>query len=240
MTPLSFRERQRPRDPSFKQGSLASLEMTAAEAVSVILVFVSAASAQPATWPLVEAPGHFVFPLPPSLELAEGSFRSVVDNEQEYLIVADEDFSVIAQPASYRRDTEPFRMPGATILVRIEQGETGAYAELGADLSMPAEDLDQLDNDLRTGFIQEGEARGELSEVDWAGTEVVQIVGTQAIRFRYAADVGSSSDRMAVNTYLVQNNDSMYYITLSYLLEEQRKWVGDLETAVEAIRFERR
>lgn len=210
------------------------------EAVCILVVFASVASAQPADWPLVEAPGHFVFPLPPSMELAEGSFRSVVDSDQKYLIVAGEDFSVIAQPASYRRDAEPFRMPGATILVRIEQGETGAYAELGADLSMPAEELEQLDNDLRTGFIQEGEARGELSDVDWEGTEVVQLEGTQAIRFRYTAAVGPTSDRMAVNTYLVQNNDSIYYVTLSYLVEEQAKWVEDLTTAMGAIRFEHR
>lgn len=215
--------------------------MTSRLAVVFVALIASPGLAQPADWPIVVSKGHFVLPLPLSLELAEGTFQPVKDEGREFLMVSDEDFSVVSQPKGYRRsDTGSGGIPGATILIRIESGEPGTYAELGADLSMPSDELQQLDTELRTGFIQEGEARGELSDVDWAGTEVVQLEGTQAIRFRYTANVEPSSSRMAVNTYLVQNNDSMYYISLSYLAEEQAMWVEDLTTAMGAMRFEAR
>jgi len=186
---------------------------------------------------MVVSEGHFVFPLPLSLELAEGSFQSNMEEGREYLIVASKDFAVVAQPKGYRQDAEPFRMPSGTILVRIENSGPGSYAQLGANLSMPREELEKLNADLQAKFVEEGEARGELRNVDWAGTDVVQIEGTQAIRFRYSGDVGPQSDRMVVNTYLVQNNDCIYYITLSYLLEDQKMWAGDLTMTMEQMRF---
>jgi hypothetical protein len=39
---------------------------------------------------------------------------------------------------------------------------------------------------------------------------------------------------------MIQNYDSMYYVTATYLLKQQEKWTEDLKTALAAMRFEAR
>jgi hypothetical protein len=215
--------------------------MTPLYSFLAISLIATSAVAQPSEWPVVVAEGHFVFPLPPSLELAQGTYRSSVEEEREFLNVSRSDFAVMAQPKGFHEsETADLQLRPAAIIVRIEQAEPGAYAQLGADLAIPPDEMKQLDADLRSGFVGEGEARGELSNVDWGGTDVVLLEGAQAIRLRYTGDVGGKDHRMVVNIYLVQNNDSMYYITLSYLVAEQKKWMADLTVAMEQMRFSER
>ncbi len=205
-----------------------------------VLVIAATSFAQSADWPLVVVEGHFTLPLPPSMELMEGTFESTTKDGREHLLVTTEDLSVWAQPKGINASEGLGEQRSAGIVVNTEQGAAGDYMPLGADMSLSAEELQKLDEDLHSGFVQSGEESGEVTGINWTGTDVVQLEGTQAIRLRYSAKMGPSKADFVVNTYMIQNYDSMYYVTATYLLKQQEKWTEDLKTALAAMRFETR
>lgn len=195
----------------------------------------------PADWPLVVVKGHLTFPLPPSMELEDGTFESTSENGREYLTITTEDLDVWAQPKGLNTlgdKANDARTAG--IVIKTERGAAGAYQPLGADVSMTKEQLDKLNQDLYEGFVRSGEESGQMTDLSWGGADVVQLEGTQAIRLRYQARMGPAKTLFVVNTYMVQNYDTMYYVTATYTVDEQEKWTGDLETALNALRFEAR
>ena len=190
---------------------------------------------------LVTAEDHFTLTIPPSLELDAGTFRTVEADGRELFVVDVPEGTVTVQPAGTNELGESSDdPPAAAILIVTEIGEPGAYAALGADLSMSEEELEQLDAQLSAGFTAEAERRGDMHDISWAGTQIVQLPQTQAIRMRFTGKESSSGTDLVVNMYLIQNYDSMYYMTVTYLVSQQDAWLADLEEAVSSLRFESR
>lgn len=209
--------------------------------LGILAGFTTTAAAQPDEWPLVVVEGHFTFPLPPTLELAEGTFESATRNGHEVLVITAKDLGVWAQPKGLNDlGEDAARARTAGIVINTERGAAGDYWPLGADMSMTTDELHQLDERLHTQFAKSGGETGQITDLSWGGTDVVQIEGTQAIRLRYTAKMGPAGLSFAVNTYMVQNYDSMYYVTATYTLDEKAKWMADLETALNGLRFETR
>jgi len=196
---------------------------------------------QSVDWPIVVANEHFALRLPASLQLAEGTFASAEEDGQQYLIVSPGRYAVRAQPTGLsEEDAAPGVAREASLVVDIQEGAEGDFNKLGDVLAFSDDELEALNSELRTGFVGEAEREGLISLERWGGTGIAELEQTPAVHVSYIIGIPGSDSDTAIDMYMVYNNDSMYYITLSYMANQAAAWKNDLLAALESMRFERR
>ena len=207
--------------------------------LSCLMCFAAApeAFAQSSEGESVVLPGHFMFSLPEAFELDVAPIdTAVVAGEESLILNADSPQVMLVAAGTSEAAKTAGVLPEATFLMVPQVSEPGSFAELGADLGMSDQEIVDLDAQLRAGFVAEANAQGDMTVTEWDGTQVVNLGPIQAIRFRFSG-VARGEKHVIVNVYMIQNNDTMYYLTLTALYEVFESWVPSFNSVLSSLAF---
>ena len=92
--------------------------------------------------------------------------------------------------------------------------------------------------------IQQGAALStstgmKMTILSWQPAKIVRINGVDAFRTTYTRSMNDAPPVM-VNMYMIQNNDCMHTITISYRVAEKGMWATDLGKVIDTFRFKKR
>lgn len=210
----------------------------------LVLVLCQPSLAQNQVWQTVSIPGICIYQLPPSVEIQSGTYKECSDKIAGLILkIETSPDRVIAQPKGINDFQLQALAHYCRVIVETDRGRCGEYESLGSPLAVSEEELRGIDSTLKRQMQQTAAistAKGMKMELlSWQLTKVVKVNGVDALKITYTRSMNDGPPAI-VNMYLVQNNDCMHRITISYRLSEKKLWANDLEKVIYTFRFTRR
>ena len=191
-------------------------------------------------WPVVIAPGHVALVIPPAFEVDTSAFDHSRKDDRDVYHLLDGHSTIRTGARDEEKSSDEAALRSANFIIDIQTGEPGSYLPLGAEYGLSPEALNQLDEEMRVGFTERAMQEGDLTDVEWDGTTVLQLHFGQALNMRLSGKAGEGEAVYKINIYIVQNNDAIYYITISYLDSEADQWIPQVTKSLESIQFQPR
>ena len=79
----------------------------------------------------------------------------------------------------------------------------------------------------------------KMEILSWLPAEITKFNGVNAIKMTYSRSMKNKPPAI-VNIYLIQNNDCMHTITISYRTTEEHLWANDLGKVIDTFKFNKR
>ena len=79
----------------------------------------------------------------------------------------------------------------------------------------------------------------KMTVTSWQPAKVVRVNGVDALRTTYTRRMNDAPP-VLVNMFMIQNNDRMHRITVSYRVAETEKWARDLDKVADTFKFVKR
>lgn len=212
--------------------------------VSVLLASVLATQAQDTTWETVSIPGICTFQIPPTVEIQKGTYKRIVDQFKKMVLeISESPDRVVAQPKGIN-DFDPTALKKyCRIIVETERGTKGDYAKLDEPLLVSEAELKELDKEFKNQFEQHAamwNAKGvKWTILSWQPVKITRVNGVNALVITYTRSINDAPS-VLVRVYMIQNNDIMHSIAISYRESEKEIWADDLERVINTFKFEKR
>jgi hypothetical protein len=199
--------------------------------------------AQDETWQTVSIPGICTYQIPPTVEIQKGMYKEMMTQARQILEISTSPDHVVAQPKGIN-DFDPIALKRyCRIIVESEKGAKGEYLKLGNRLIASAEELREIDKIFKSGAQQQMAqltSRGMKSAlVSWQPTKIVRINGVDAFLTTYTRIVNDDAPAL-VRMYMIQNNDAMHTIIISYREAASYLWADDLNRVIGTFKFIKR
>ena len=212
--------------------------------VSFLILTVSL-NASTANWQTVSMPNICTFKIPSSMEIQSGVIKKFSDKlYKEILELPIDPNRVIAQQKHLNKANKKAFKSYARIIVDTEYGRKGDYEKISTQYTASKFELRELNGIFRQEVETEFEninAKGKMimQLLSWYPTKLVQINGVSMIHIRYSRTVNNGPE-VLVNMYIVQNNDRMHRITISYRLQNTKLYKNDLAKVINTFKFNMR
>ena len=210
----------------------------------VLLAGVLTTQAQETTWETVSIPGLCTFQIPPTVEIQKGTYKRITDQFQKMILEIDKSPDcVVAQPKGIN-DFDPVALKKyCRIIVEIERGTKGDYARLDEPLLVSEAELKELDEEFKNQLEQQTamlNAKGvKMTILSWQPFKIIHVNGVYALVYTYTRSINDAPS-VLVQVYIIQNNDVMHTIAISYRESEKDIWADDLGKVINTFKFEKR
>lgn len=195
-------------------------------------------------WQTVSMPNVGTFQIPPSMEIQAGTYKEISDDIQRKIqIPFNEDRVVIQQKRLNEFNKKAFQSY-TRILVETDYGQPGEYENIAIQIKASKVELQELDNIFRKEVEESFHKVNSTSTMtmkllSWTPVSIVQINGVSMIKLRYTRSVNNAPAAL-VNLFVVQNNDRMHRITVSYRQVDANLWKNDLDKVIYTFKFNRK
>jgi len=220
------------------------MKMTITTILCALILGVIAVHAQDATWDTVSIPGICTYQIPPTVEIQKGTYKRFSDQFQKTILEIDiSSDRVVAQPKGIN-DFDPVALKRyCRIIVKTKRGSKGDYSHLDEPLAISAAELGELDKELKNQMHQaaaQSTLKGmKMTILSWQPAKVVRVNGVDALVITYTRSMNDVPSAL-VRMYMIQNNDAMHEITISYSESEKNLWGEDLNKVIETFKFKKR
>ena len=194
-----------------------------------------------ATWETVSIPGLCTYQIPPTVEIQAGTYKRMSDEFRRVLweISVSPD-RVVAQPKGINEFDLAALDRYCRIIVETDRGTPGDYLALDEPLALSRAELQEFDDEVRNALEQaatRAAAMGmKMALLSWQPTRIVRMNDVDALMTTYSRSMNDAPP-VLVRTYIVQNNDVMHTITVSYRESERELWADDLDAVITTFRF---
>lgn len=195
-------------------------------------------------WQTVLIPNVGTFQIPPSMEIQAGTYKEISDNFQRKIqIPFNEDRVVIQQKRLNEYNKKAFQSY-TRILVETDYGQPGEYENITTHINASPQELQALDTTFRKEMEESFSKISSTGTMTmkllvWTPVSIVQIKGVSMIKLQYTRSVNGAPSAL-VNLYVVQNNDRMHRITVSYRQSDANLWKNDLDKVIYTFKFNRK
>lgn len=210
----------------------------------LIFLFSTQLMASANIWQTVSIPMVCTFQIPPSMEIQKGLYKEISNTiNRKMQISFDEDRVIIQQKHLNEHDKKAFQNY-ARIIVETDYGQAGEYGNIDTRIKASKVELQELDNIFRKEmekslFKINSTTAMNMKIISWTPLKIVQINGVSMIKIQYTRSVKGGPEAL-VNMFVIQNNDRMHRITVSYRLSEANKWKNDLDKVIYTFKFIRK
>ncbi len=221
------------------------MRLTTAAIVILCLACLSQpAVAQGQLWQNVSIPEICSYQIPPTVEIQKGTYKQI--NEKflgKMLEIAISPDCVVAQPKGINSFDPQALKRYCRIIVETERGACGEYEALDAPFTVSPAELREVDAMLKQQMKQTAAlstAKGmKMKLLSWQPAKIVNVNGATALRTTYTRSMNDAPP-VLVNMYMIQNNDRMHTITISYRVAEKNIWAADLGKVINTFKFKKR
>lgn len=212
----------------------------------LLLIFLLAVQsfASISNWHTISMPTVGTFQIPQSMEIQAGKYKEMSDAIQKKLeIPFNENRVIIQQKRLNEYDKKAFQSY-ARILVETDYGNPGDYENITTHIDASKQELQVLDTTFRKEMeesFSKINSTGTMTMklLSWTPVSIVQINGISMIKLQYTRTVNNAPAAL-VNLFVVQNNDRMHRITVSYRQVDANLWKNDLDKVIYTFKFNRR
>lgn len=212
----------------------------------VLLAGVLTTQAQETTWETVSIPGLCTFQIPPTVEIQKGTYKRITDQFQKVILEIDESPDrVVVQPKGIN-DFDPVALKKyCRIIVETRRGTKGDYAKLDEPLSVSEAELKEFDKELRNQTEQQTvsilNAKGvKMTILSWQPAKITRVNGVDALVITYTRSINDAPSVLVQVYMMIQNNDVMHTIAISYRESEKDIWADDLGRVINTFKFNKR
>ena len=211
----------------------------------ILLVGILATQAQETAWQTVSIPGLCTFQIPPTLEILKGTYKRINEQLQKMIFEIDESPDrVVVQPTGIN-DLDPVALKKyCRIIVETKRGTKGDYAKLDEPLLVSEAELEELDKEFNNQFEQLGatlDAKGvKMTILSWQPAKITRVNGVDALVHTYTRSINDAPSVLVQVYGMIQNNDVMHTIAISYRESEKDIWADDLRKVINTFKFEKR
>ena len=201
-------------------------------------------NAQTDAWQTVSVPGICTFQIPSTMEIQKGNYKQGNEKfQKEILEISISPDRVVAQPKGLN-SLEPQALKRySRVIVETARGQYGDYETLNTPLTASEEELLEINAIFKQQNLQsasQSEAKGmKLKFLSWQPTKIIRVNGVDALKTSYTRSMNNGPSA-TVNFYIIQNNDYMHRITISYRLSEANLWATDLSKVINTFKFKKR
>jgi hypothetical protein len=210
-----------------------------------LLVFGATATyAQDATWETVSVPGICTYQIPPTVEIQQGTYKRFNDQFRKTVLeIETSPDRVVAQPKGIN-DLDSLALKRyCRIIVETDRGAKGDHVKLDEPLALSTAELTELDKQLearnRQAAVLSTSKGMKMVVLCWRPAKLVRVNGVDAIMTTYSRSMNDAPP-VLVRMYMIQNNDYLHTITISYREEERELWSDDLGKVVHTFKFVKR
>jgi hypothetical protein len=202
---------------------------------SVIFAF-----AQDASWETVSVPGICTFQIPLTIEVQAGSYKEVADRLKKSVLEIDESpYHVVAQQKGLNaKEPAAFKLY-CRIIVDTEKGALGDHPKLGEPLALSALQLRELDTELKQQLQQTAAlmtSKGmKMTVLTQQPVKIVRVNGVDALMKTHTRSMNDAPP-VLVRMYMIQNNDCLHRITISYRESEGSLWAIDFTKVIDTFK----
>jgi hypothetical protein len=211
----------------------------------VLLAGVLATQAQETTWETVSIPGLCTFQIPPTVEIQKGTYKLITDQFQKMILEIDKSPDcVVVQPKGIN-DFDPVALKKyCRIIVETERGTKGDYAKLDEPLLVSEAELKEFDKEFWNQVEQQAAAmyaKGvKMTILSWQPIKITRVNGVDALLITYTRSTNDAPSVLVQVYMMIQNNDVMHTIAISYRESEKDIWADDLGRVINTFKFEKR
>ena len=211
----------------------------------VLLAGVLTTQAQETTWQTVSIPGLCTFQIPPTVEIQKGTYKRVNDQFKKMILEINESPDrVIAQPKGINEFDPVALKKYCRIIVETERGAKGDYAKLYEPLLVSEAELKELDEEIKNQNEQQTamlNAKGvKMTILSWQPFKITRVNGVYALVNTYTRSINDAPSVLVQVYMMIQNNDVMHTIAISYRESEKEIWADDLRKVINTFKFEKR
>jgi len=213
---------------------------------SLLLLFFWSAQLFSSTnnWQKVSIPTICTFKIPNSMEIQAGTFKEQTDDLYKKMQIPFNESSVVIQQKQLNEYNKKAFQNFARILVETDYGNPGDYENISTRIKASKVELRELDNifkkEVEESFYKiNSTGTMNMKLLSWTPVSIVQINGVSMIKLQYTRTVNNAPAAL-VNLFVVQNNDRMHWITVSYRQVDANLWKNDLDKVIYTFKFNRR
>jgi len=201
-------------------------------------------NAQADTWQTVSVLGICTFQIPPTMEIQKGNYKQGNEKfQKEILEISITPDRVVAQQKGLNSFDPQALKRYSRVIVETVRGQYGDYETLDKPLTASEEELLEINAMLKQQNQQsasQSAAKGmKLKFLSWQPTKIIKVNGIDALKTSYTRSMNNGPPTI-VNFYIIQNNDYMHRITISYRLSEESLWATDLSKVINTFKFKKR
>lgn len=190
-------------------------------------------------------PNICTFKIPNSMEIQSGAYKKFSDKlQKEILELPVDPTRVIAQQKHLNKLGKKAFKSYARVMVETVYGKKGDYEKISTQLTASKFELIELNGIYRQSFedeVRSINAKGKMTMkiVSWFPLELVEINAISMVHLRYIRTVNNGPEAL-VNIYIVQNDDRMHIITISYRVKNRHLYRDDLAKVIDTFQFYKR
>ena len=195
-------------------------------------------------WQTVSIPNLGTFQIPPSMEIQAGTYKEASDAIQRKIQIPINDDRVVIQQKRLNEYNKKAFQSYTRILVETDYGQSGEYENITTHIDASKQELQALDTTFRKEMEESFSKISSTTPIStkllsWTPVSIVQINGISMIKLQYTRSMNNGPS-VLVNLFLVQNNDRMHRITVSYRQSDANLWKNDLDKVIYTFKFNRR
>ena len=193
-------------------------------------------------WQTVLMPNICTFKIPPTMEVQAGTYKKLSDKlQKEILEIPVDSTRVLAQQKDLNKYKKKAFKTYARIMVETEYGRKGDYEKITTQLTATKFELRELGGIFRQNMekeLRKISAKGKMTMklISWFPVQIVEINGVSMIHLKYTRSVNNGPEAL-VNMYIVQNDDRMHRITISYRISNADLYKDDLSKVINTFKF---
>ncbi len=186
-----------------------------------LLLFLVSAQASTKDWQIISMPNICTFKIPKTMEIQAGTYKKISDKfHVEVLELPIDSTRVLAQQKDLNRYKKKAFKTYPRIIVETEYGRKGDYEKITTQLTATKFELRELGGIFRQKMeaeLRKISAKGKIKIklISWFPVKLVEINGVSMIHLNYTRTVNDGPEAL-VNLFIVQNDDRMHRITISY------------------------
>jgi len=211
----------------------------------ILLAGILATQAQETAWQTVSIPGLCTFQIPPTLEILKGTYKRINEQFQKMIFEIDESPDrVVVQPKGIN-DLDPVALKKyCRIIVETRRGTKGDFAKLNEPLLVSEGELKEFNEEIKNQIEQQTaslKAKGiKRTILSWQPAKITGMNGVDALVHTYTRSINDAPSVLVQVYGMIQNNDVMHTIAISYRESEKDIWANDLRKVINTFKFEKR
>ncbi|NBL00337.1 MAG: hypothetical protein EOM50_20500 [Erysipelotrichia bacterium] len=192
-------------------------------------------------WQTIVIPNICTFEIPNTMEIQAGTYKKISDKlAKEVLEINLNESSVVAQQKGLNEFGKEGFKNYSRIIVETEYGKLGDYEKINTRIVASKKELQVLDVTIKNDFLTEAEkmiSKGmNMKLLSWKPVKIETINGISMIKSQYTRTMDDKPEVM-VMIFLIQNNDRLHKVTISYRISEEKLWKNDLEKVIYSFKF---
>jgi hypothetical protein len=187
-----------------------------------------------AGWERISLPGIGTLDIPPDMEMREGQDAGL-DRAQydDRGILPD---TMVFQQKGLNENTPESFQTYARVLIKTTAGNPGDYASLYFPVPHYQNDESKEIDAYFKAAVTHEYAQVGIQVLTWNTASLETVNGMSCIHYSFTRQL-QDNPIVVVHSYIFQNIDTMYALTLSYRLEQEAGWKDDYEKILNSFRI---